>query len=281
MAHQVTDSGAASRPAARAEPAGVRRLRDRPGIRHFLWFLDKTIIIWMTVGLTFLAQGLITWLKVPKYTLPTPYSVLLALKDNWSSLLSDTGTTLEELAIGLGLGLALGLVLGALLAESRIANKLIAPYVIAIVSTPVIVFAPLFGIWFNFNLWSKVLMIVLMTFAPLTVNSAQGFASLDNEKYELMRSLSASRFEMNVKAKFPNALPSIFAGAKISAVMSVIAVVAAEFIGSQAGLGHTVYYAQTVSQNDVLIAAALILILIGLMLFYGVTAIEKRVVYWR
>jgi len=278
--HVVQEETAAQ---ATAVPAGsgARRLRDRPGIQHVLWFLDRTLILWMTVALTFLAQGLITWLHVPKYTLPTPYSVLLALKDNWSSLLSDTGTTLEELAIGLGIGLALGLVLGALLAESRIVNKLVAPYVVAIVSTPVIVFAPLFGIWFNFNLWSKVLMIVLMTFAPLTVNAASGFASLDNEKYELMRSLSASRFELNVKAKLPNALPAIFAGAKISAVMSVIAVVAAEFIGSQSGLGHTVYYAQTVSQDDVLIAAALILILIGLILFYGVTAIEKRVVFWR
>jgi NitT/TauT family transport system permease protein len=277
--HVVQEETAAQTTAAPA--TGSKRLRGLPGIRQLLWFLDRTLILWMTVALTLLAQGLITWLNVPKYTLPTPYSVLLALKDNRSSLLTDTGTTLEELAIGLGIGLALGLVLGALLAESRIVNKLVAPYVVAIVSTPVIVFAPLFGIWFNFNLWSKVLMIVLMTFAPLAVNAASGFASLDNEKYELMRSLSASRFELNVKAKFPNALPAIFAGAKISAVLSVIAVVAAEFIGSQSGLGHTVYYAQTVSQNDVLIAAALILIVIGLVLFYGVTAIEKRVVFWR
>lgn len=281
MVQHVVREETAAQATAVSPSSGAKRLRDRPGIQQVLWFLDRTLILWMTVGLTFLAQGLITWLHVPKYTLPAPYSVGLALKDNWSSLLTDTGTTLEELAIGLGLGLALGLVLGALLAESRIVNKLVAPYVVAIVSTPVIVFAPLFGIWFNFNIWSKVLMIVLMTFAPLTVNAAQGFASLDNEKYELMRSLSASRFELNVKAKLPNALPAIFAGAKISAVMSVIAVVAAEFIGSQSGLGHTVYYAQTVSQNDVLIAAALILILIGLMLFYGVTAIEKRVVFWR
>jgi ABC-type nitrate/sulfonate/bicarbonate transport system permease component len=281
LVHQAKESKLSTLPVASADRVKAPRLGDLPGIKHLLWFLDRTLILWMTVAVTFLAQGLIVWLNVPKYTLPTPYAVLLALKDNRSTLLTDTWTTVEELAIGLGIGLTLGLVLGAALAESRIANKIIAPYVIAIVSTPVIVFAPLFGIWFNFNLWSKVLMIVLMTFAPLTVNAASGFSSLDNEKYELMRSLSASRFEINVKAKFPNALPSIFAGAKISAVMSVIAVVTAEFIGAQSGLGHTVYYAQTLSQNDLLIAAALILILIGLVLFYGVTAIEKRVVFWR
>ena len=55
----------------------------------------------------------------------------------------------------------------------------------------------------------------------------------------------------------------------------------AEFIGSTSGLGHTVYYAQTVARSDVLIAAALILVVIGLALFYGVAAIQKRVVYWQ
>lgn len=262
-------------------PVADARSVPRSMLWYLLWFLDKTTVIWTAAAVTLLAQGLITWLNVPAYTLPPPSAVFVALKNNWSGLLNDTATTSEELAIGLGIGLTIGLLLGALLAESRIAYKLMAPYVIGIVSTPVIVFAPLFGIWFNFDLWSKVLMIVLMTFAPLTVNAAQGFASLDNDTYELMRSLSANRLEINMKAKLPNALPSIFAGAKISAVMSVIAVVTAEFIGSQSGLGHTVYYAQTLSQNDLLIAAALILIGIGLILFFGVTAIEKRIVVWR
>jgi ABC-type nitrate/sulfonate/bicarbonate transport system permease component len=281
MARDVVSEHAASADASTVPSKAGRRLTPAAGARKVIWFFDRTLILWLTIGLTFLAQGLIKWLNVPSYTLPPPSDVFIALGDNWRSLLNDLGTTVKELAIGLSLGLTLGILLGALLAESRLANKLIAPYVVAIVSTPVIVFAPLFGIWFNFDIWSKVLMIVLMTFAPLTVNAAQGFASLDNEKWELMRSLSASRFELNVKAKFPNALPSIFAGIKISAVLSVIAVVAAEFIGSQSGLGHTVYYAQTVGQNDLLIAAALILILIGLVLFYGVTAIEKRVIFWR
>jgi NitT/TauT family transport system permease protein len=239
------------------------------------------VIIVMTVLLTLLAQLIIDQANVPEYTLPSPYDVLLVFKNEYSPLWHDTLTTLEELAIGLSIGLALGLALGALIAESKIAQKLIAPYIVALVSTPLIVFAPLFAIWFGYGLMSKVVMIILMTFAPLTVNTIQGFLSLDNDKYELMRSLSASRLEINVKARFPNALPYIFSGVKISAVLSVIAVVAAEFIGSTSGLGHTVYYAQTIARSDLLIAAALILIVIGLVLFYGVAAIQKRVVFWQ
>ncbi len=271
------DSAVAAPPPAATGP----RLRDRWFVRWSLRLADRSLILVMTVLLTLLAQLIITQAKIPEYTLPTPYQVLLVFKDQPWSLWHDTETTLKEIAIGLSIGLAIGLVLGALIAESKIAQKLIAPYIIALVSTPLIVFAPLFAIWFGYGLLSKVVMIILMTFAPLTVNAIQGFLSLDNDKYELMRSLSANRFEINVKARFPNALPFIFSGAKISAVMSVIAVVVAEFIGSTSGLGHTVYYAQTVARSDVLIAAALILVVIGLALFYGVAAIQKRVVYWQ
>ena len=258
-----------------------RRLRDRRAVRWTLVVADKSLIVVMTVLLTLLAQLVITQFHVPEYQLPPPSQVLLVFKDEPWTLWHSTLTTLKEIAIGLSIGLAFGLVLGALIAESRIARKLVAPYVVALVSTPLIVFAPLFAIWFEYGLMAKVLMIILMTFAPLTVNAIQGFLSLDNDKYELMRSLSASRLEINVKARFPNALPFIFSGAKISAVMSVIAVVAAEFIGSQSGLGAMVYRAQTIARSDELIAAALILIAIGLCLFYGVAAIQKRVVFWQ
>jgi NitT/TauT family transport system permease protein len=267
---------AAPQPAAASPTPRNRRL-----VRWALRIADRSLILVMTVLLTLLAQLIITEAKIPEYTLPTPYQVLLVFKDQPWSLWHDTVTTLKEIAIGLSIGLSIGLVLGALIAESKLAQKLIAPYVVALVSTPLIVFAPLFAIWFGYGLLSKVVMIILMTFAPLTVNAIQGFLSLDNDKYELMRSLSANRFEINVKARFPNALPFIFSGAKISAVLSVIAVVVAEFIGSTSGLGHTVYYAQTVARSDVLIAAALILVVIGLSLFYGVAAIQKRVVYWQ
>jgi NitT/TauT family transport system permease protein len=273
----------AGMPAGASAPAPTwwKRLRRRRAIRWAIVIADRSVIVVMTVLITLLAQLIVTVFNVPEYTLPSPYQVLLVFKDEHSALWQDTLTTLEEIAIGLSIGLALGLILGALIAESKIAQKLVAPYVVALVSTPLIVFAPLFAIWFGYGLQSKVVMIVLMTFAPLTVNAIQGFLSLDNDKYELMRSLSASRFEINIKARFPNALPYIFSGAKISAVLSVIAVVAAEFIGSTSGLGHTVYYAQTIARSDLLIAAALILCVIGLLLFYGVAAIQKRVVFWQ
>jgi ABC-type nitrate/sulfonate/bicarbonate transport system permease component len=264
------------------EAAAGGRLRNRTAVRWGIRIADKSVIIVMTVLLTLLAQGLIVALDVPDYTLPSPWETLQALYNQFGSTLGpDMKTTLIELAIGLSCGLAFGLVLGAWIAESRVAQRIVAPYVVAVVSTPLIIFAPLFAIWFGFGLWSKVIMIILMTFGPMTVNAIQGFQALDNDKYELMRSLCANRWEIARKARLPSALPFIFSGMKISAVLSVIAVVAAEFIGSQSGLGHTVYYAQTVNQTDLLVAAALLLVGIGLFLFYGIDWVARKVVYWQ
>jgi NitT/TauT family transport system permease protein len=228
------------------------------------------------------AQLLIEAFDVPDYTLPSPWETLQALYNQFGSTLGpDMKTTLIELAIGLTCGLGLGVALGAWIAESKWAERLVAPYVVAVVSTPLIVFAPLFALWLGFGLWSKVVMILLMTFGPVTVNAAQGFVALDNDKYELMRSLCASKWEILTKARLPVAAPYIFSGMKISAVLSVIAVVAAEFVGSNSGLGHTVYYAQTVSDTALLVAAALLLVAIGLVLFYGIDFISRKVVFWQ
>ena len=264
------------------ETPGGRRLRDKMAVRWGIRIADKSVIVVMTALLTLLAQGIIVALDVPDYTLPSPWETLQALYNQFGSTLGpDMKTTLIELAIGLSAGLALGLVLGAWIADSRVAQRLVAPYVVALVSTPLIIFAPLFALWLGFGLWSKVVMIILMTFGPMAVNAIQGFQALDNDKYELMRSLCASRWEIATKARFPSAAPYLFSGMKISAVLSVIAVVVAEFIGSQSGLGHTVYYAQTVNQTDLLMAAALLLVAIGLFLFYGIDWVASKVVYWQ
>jgi NitT/TauT family transport system permease protein len=273
--------GASEQPAGSPSPP-ARRWRDRRAARLGLRIADKSVIIVMTVLLVLLLQLIVSVFDVPDYTLPSPWEVLQALYNNFGSTLGpDIKTTVIEIAIGLSFGLVFGLALGAWIADSRLAQKLVAPYVVAFVSTPLIVFAPLINIWLGFGLWSKVLMIILMTFGPMTVNAIQGFSALDNDKYELMRSLCASRWEIARKARLPSAAPFLFSGMKISAVLSVIAVVVAEFVGAQSGLGYRTYQAQVILQTDLLVAAAVCLIVLGLLLFYGIDWLSRKVVYWQ
>lgn len=258
------------------------RWRDRSAVRLGLRVADKSVIVVLTALIVLLAELIIRVLDVPDFTLPSPWEVAQAFYQNFeSTLLPDIKTTVIEIAIGLSLGLAFGLVLGAWISDSKLAQKLVAPYVVAFVSTPLIVFAPLINIWLGFGLWSKVLLVILMTFGPMAVNAIQGFSALDNDKYELMRSLCASRWEIAIKARLPGAAPYLFSGMKISAILSVIAVVVAEFVGAESGLGYRTYQAQIVLQTDLLVAAAVILIAIGLLLFYGIDWLSRKVVYWQ
>jgi NitT/TauT family transport system permease protein len=249
--------------------------------RLCLRLVDRSSIVLLTAALVVAAQLIITALKVPAYTLPTPLEVWNALRTQWSDTLQgDTIQTLTEIGIGLSLGLLIGVLVGWLLAESRLARRFLAPYVIVLVATPLIVFAPLLATWFGYGLLSKVVMIVMMTFGPMAVNAAAGFQALDPAQDELLRSLCASKWETVRTAKFQAALPAMFTGMKLSAVMSVIAVVVAEFVGSDKGLGRTVYYAQSVTRTDLLVAAAILLVIIGLALYYAVDWLARKVVFW-
>jgi NitT/TauT family transport system permease protein len=278
----ATNDHAVRRPALASDLVSGRPAAHRRAARWTVRVLDRSMIFFLTAALIVAAQLIITGLDVPTYTLPAPLDVWNALRENWSATLwPDTVQTVTEIVIGLSLGLLVGVFIGWLLAESRVAQRFLAPYVILLVSTPLIVFAPLLSTWFGYGLLSKVVMIVLMTFGPMAVNAAAGFQALDREKQELMASLCATRWQTIRKAKFQAALPAIFTGMRISAVMSVIAVVVAEFVGADKGLGKTVYYAQSVTATDLLVAAAVLLVILGLVLYYSVDWLARKVVFWQ
>jgi len=271
---ELADSAATVTTPERQGASAVRRFVVRVADRSLIYLVAAAFIL--------VAQVVISAADIPSYVLPTPLEVWYALIENFvSRLWPDTIQTVKEIAIGLSIGLLFGSAVGIWIAESRFAQRLVAPFVIMLVATPLIVFAPLLAIWFGFGIWSKVVMVVLMTFGPMAVNTMQGFGALGRDQDELMRSLCATKIEVIFKAKLPNALPAMFTGMKVSAVLSVIAVVSAEFVGATKGLGYTVYYAQSLAQSDLLIAAALLLILIGLALFYAIDWLSRRVVYWQ
>jgi NitT/TauT family transport system permease protein len=141
-------------------------------------------------------------------------------------------TTVTEIAIGLGLGLAIGVAVGWLLAESRLAQRFLAPYIIVLVSTPLIAFAPLLATWFGYGILSKGRDDRSHDLRP---DGCQLRAGLQRHGPRQGRAHALALREPvgdAAPAKLPAALPSIFTGMRISSVLAVIAVVVAEFIGS-------------------------------------------------
>ena len=223
----------------------------------------------------------------PPYVLPKPEAVLKAL---WSGLaVSPTSrlgyyiplwSTLSNAALGFAVGCGLGLLLGSLMAESRTIEKLVMPYAFALQSLPKVAIAPLIVIWFGFGDGSKIAISALLAFFPLLINSFTGLRAIEPERIDLMRSLSASRFETYRLVKLPNAAPFIFAGLDMAVVYALLGTIVAEFLGAQSGMGVTITQAQAVSDVAGVFAALLILGALGVTLHGLVHRLERKVVHW-
>ena len=229
----------------------------------------------------------VRFLKVPPYILPAPEAVLNAL---WSGIaINPTDPlgyylplwgTLSNAAIGFAIGVALGLVIGSLMAEVPAIERLVMPYAFALQSLPKVAIAPLVVIWFGFGAGSKIAIAALLAFFPVLINSFTGLRSIEPERLDLMRSLSATRFETYRIAKLPNATPFIFAGLDMAVVYALLGAIVAEFLGAQQGMGVVITQAQAVSDVAGVFAALIILGVLGITLHSSVRRLERRVVHW-
>lgn len=223
------------------------------------------------------------WGRLPDFILPAPLAVwnrlLRSVQDG--SMLRHTGATLSEVFGGLGLGLSLATILGYLLAKSQVAEKLLAPYIVASQSIPVVAIAPLLVIWFGPGRMSKVLISALIVFFPVLVNTAIGVRSVPEELRDLMRSLRATRWQTFAKLEVPAAMPVLLGGLKIGATLSVIGAVVGEFVGSDEGLGFLINVGRGVFDTALVFAAVFVLITMAMILYAVVAGLERRALAWR
>ncbi len=236
-----------------------------------------------------LAAGLAAWAAaarwsgLPPFMLPSPSSVwarlVLALTDG--SLLRHAWVTLQEVLTGLALGLALATAMGYLVAKSRAAERLLAPYIIASQSIPIVAIAPLLVIWFGPGRISKVLICALIVFFPVLVNTVVGVRSVPADLRDLMRSLRATRWQTFLHLEAPAAMPVLFGGLKIGATLSVIGAVVGEFVGADEGLGFLVNIGRGLYDTALVFVAVLALVLLAMALYGLVAALERRVLVWR
>jgi len=224
----------------------------------------------------------VTWFEIPAIILPKPSEIASALINGMSrgTLPPDVATTLVEIVLGFFIGVAVGGLLGVAVAEVPIVERLVYPYVVALHSIPVLAIAPIIVIWLGLGLASKIAVVVLITFFPLTVNTVQGLRAVSASQVEMLRSFGASRGQVMRMARLPSALPYIFAGLDVAAINAVIGAVVAEWLGATGGLGSRIL--RLTFQLDVagMFAVLVILALLGMLAHRLVRAIERRVVFW-
>ena len=196
-------------------------------------------------------------------------------------LLRNTLVTLQEVLFGLALGVSTATALGYLLAKSRSIERILAPYIVASQSVPVVAIAPLLVIWFGPGLLPKVLICALIVFFPVLVNTVVGVRSVPEDLRDLMRSLQASRWQTFHLLEVPAALPVFLGGLRIGATLSVIGAVVGEFVGSDRGLGFLINLGRGQYDTALVFVALLTLIVLALILYGLVVLAEMRLLSWR
>jgi NitT/TauT family transport system permease protein len=198
--------------------------------------------------------------------------------------------TAKEAIVGFAIGASIGFLLGVVLAQFRVLQRGVMPYVVASQTIPILAIAPIvvvglgnvefFG-W-TMNDWERVSVIAAyLTFFPVTVNTIRGLQSADPRALELMHSYAAGGWAILWKLRLPSALPYLFAAFKIAATASVVGAIIAEAPSSiQDGLGGAIvsfnqYYSL---EPKNLWATNLIAALLGISFFLAVVGVEKLVV---
>ena len=222
--------------------------------------------------------------QYPEFVLPTPYSVaakfVLTVQSGllWKHLI----VTLSETLAGFMLGFLLATIIGYWLAKQPLAERLIAPWLVAMQAVPVVAIAPLLIIWFGFGMTSKVLICALIVFFPILINTIVGIRSVNREWLDLMTVLRASRWQRFCMVEVPAALPILFGGIKLGITLAVVGAVVGEFVGASKGLGALINIARGgVYDTPLLFVALLTLAAMALTLYGIVSLLERRVVGWK
>ena len=253
--------------------------RPEPTMRQvWLWAARPAVAV-VVLGLWI---GYVRLWDLPSYVLPHPADVAATFARLARSgvLARHAAFTLQAVALGFALGTTAALAIGTLISRSRFAEAVLRPYIVASQTTPTLVLAPLFLVWFGFGITSKVLIAALICFFPLLVNVIIGFRSVGENELRLFRSYRASAWQTFARLQVPAALPFIFAGLRITSILSVIGAVVGEFVGSPAGLGYLAVTSAGNLDTETLFSAVFSLMVMGLVFYLLITLVERRVLFW-
>ena len=249
--------------------------------------LKKTtgLMTWL-IPVAILAGLLVAWelwvqlADVPKWQLPAPSAVAKELGSSSDLLWTHTLVTLREIVIGFLAALIAGLVLAGAIAYSRVMERSVYPIVIASQTVPIIAIAPLLLIWVGYGLTPKIIIVALICFYPIAVNTVDGLKATDPDMVNMLRTLGASRWQVFTKLQIPTALPFMFSGIKIGVSVSVIAAVIGEWVGASEGLGYLITYSQPLFLTARVFAAIFVLSVMGISLFVLAVIAERMMMPW-
>jgi sulfonate transport system permease protein len=275
---EVRASLAAAVPARTPAQASGQGRRSRRGWLRLISPV-ALLLLWQLVS----QAGLISAQKLPPPTQIWSTAVWLVTTNTaaYGTLQGAMLVSLERVAIGFAVGGSIGLLLAVLAGLSRIGENGVDPLMQMLRTLPLFGLIPVFIVWFGIGDMPKILLIAIGAAVPLYLNTFAGIRGVDPKLGELGQVLHLRRRELIAHIVLPGAMPQILVGVRQSLGVAWLALVVAEQINANAGLGYIISQATQFLRNDVIIVALLVYCILGLLTDSLVRLLERRALAWR
>ncbi len=220
-------------------------------------------------------------LNIPEYILPSPSLIIIEIFTNLTDLIYHTSITMFEAVVGFLIANILALVFSVIFIHSKTVENSLYPYIIGLRVSPVIAIAPLLVLWFGTGLLSKIICSAILCFFPTLVNLTKGLRAVDKQLLDLFKSFSSNRIKTLWKLRLPNSLPYLFSAFKITIGLAIAGAIIGEFVGSNKGIGYIIQVSSYYIETTKVFAALFVIGFAGAVLFYLVSYIEKKTIFWQ
>ncbi|MEO8288821.1 MAG: ABC transporter permease [Chloroflexota bacterium] len=248
----------------------------------------RRFIIQVAVGVGLVALLVGGWWALavlgnyPSFILPTPLDVGERI---WSMLLDGSlvrhfVTTALEAGVGFLFAFIVGVGLGYPIAHSHLIERIVSPYIGVIQGLPVVALAPLLVLWVKDDFARKVVIVALIVFFPILVNTIVGLRSIDRSMLEVARISGANFLQTVWYVELPLSLRALLGGVKLGLTLSITGAVVGEFVSSGAGLGFLLILGRGLFDTTLIFVGLVALAFLTMLIYLGITMLERALINW-
>ena len=250
--------------------------RLKAKLLHLSWLLAAAVLLIAALDIATLKTG---HLRLP--FVPSPDKILSTVPENWQILLESLYHSLRLLITGLVVGVFCGLISGVLMGWNKICNYWFTPVLKIIGPIPGAALLPIFVVIFPSNRTASIAIIVLHIWFPLTLMLSSAIRNIDKRHIEVARVLGAGDWYILRRVALPAAMPAIFNGLFMGTCASFGALVFAEMLGVEAGLGWFITWSKAWGEYAKIYCTVIIFVIVCFTILSILFKVRNRILRWR
>ncbi len=230
--------------------------------------ISVIIILWQFCSILF---------DIKTYIFPSPYAIIISVSQNYESLLINSISTFFEASIGIILAIIVGILCSIIFFEHEKIKEIFLPIIKMFQTIPLIIIAPLFGIWFGFGIFPKILLIPIICAFPIINILTTSFINTEQDKYDYLISIGATKPQLYQYLYFDNAYANLYDAIEIAITYSVVTALFSEYMGADLGLGVIINRAASSVDTPQIFAIVGCIMLLTLVLLQTNKIIFRRI----